>query len=294
MRFGLNAWVTPSGMAPDALATTAESLGFESLFFPEHTHIPVDRETPYVGGGELPEYYADSYDPFVALATAAAATTSLRLGTGICLVSQRDPIILARESATLDRISGGRLLLGVGAGWNREEMRNHGTDPKTRYALLAERMEAVRALWRSDPAEYHGRHVAFDPIRQGVKPLQAGGPPVLVALDAARHRGAVGSFGSDWFPTFGRQARLAERAGLGLAAHLRRAIAALHEDAEATGRRPPRVTINGAPDDPAALGALAAAGVDRVLFVVGPASEADTVATLRRLRRVAERVAPQG
>ena len=165
MDIGVAVFATPETVAPGPLARLVEERGFESLFFPEHTHIPADRRTPYPAGGELPRKYAHTYDLFVALTAAAAATTRLRVGSGICLVNQRDPITTAKEVASVDHLSGGRLEFGVGAGWNREEMENHGTDPRTRMRLVAERIEAMKAIWTSEEASYAGEFVNFlEPI----------------------------------------------------------------------------------------------------------------------------------
>src|SRR5712671_2683129 len=152
MDLGLSMFPTDTAIAPDRLAREAEARGFESLFFPEHTHIPVSRRTPYPAGGELPAEYSHTYDPFVGLAAAAVATQRLLLATGICLVIQRDPIVTANEVASLDRVSDGRFLFGVGAGWNIEEMENHGTNPKRRFSLMRERVEAMKAIWTEDEA----------------------------------------------------------------------------------------------------------------------------------------------
>src|SRR5262249_60616962 len=140
----------------------AEERGFESVFVTQHTHIPASRETPYPAGGALPREYWRIYDPFVALTSMAAATESIRVGTAICLVIQRDPIVLAKEVASLDRLSGGRMLFGVGAGWNLEEMRDHGTDPKRRFGILRERIEACKEIWANEEASYHGSYVDLD------------------------------------------------------------------------------------------------------------------------------------
>src|SRR5947199_6938580 len=148
----------------------AEERGFESLLFPEHTHIPTSRETPYPGGGELPPEYSHIHDPFVALGQAAAVTERLRVATGICLVIERDPIVTAKEVASLDALSGGRFVFGVGAGWNREEMRNHGTDPGRRFGVMRERIAAMKAIWTEEEAASHGRYVDFDPTRARPKP----------------------------------------------------------------------------------------------------------------------------
>ncbi len=180
MEFGVGYFPTGDGVSPGEIARLAEQRGFESLFFAEHTHIPASRESPFPGGGELPRKYANTYDPFVALSASAAATSSLRVGTGICLVVERDPIVTAKEVASIDHISGGRFEFGVGAGWNREEMSNHGTDPRTRMRLMAERIEAMKAIWTEDEASYKGRFVEFERIWSWPKPLQRPHPPILV------------------------------------------------------------------------------------------------------------------
>src|SRR3954466_1545182 len=162
MHLGLAIFATDESIAPDELARMAEERGFESLLFPEHTHIPASRETPYPAGGELPEEYRRTYDPFIALTAAAMATEKLLIGTAICLVVERDPIITAKEVASLDQLSGGRVLFGVGMGWNREEMANHGTDARVRRHVLVERVEAIKEIWTQDEASYHGEHVNFD------------------------------------------------------------------------------------------------------------------------------------
>lgn len=166
------------------LAKAVEERGFSALVVAEHTHIPASRQSPYPLGGELPGIYYRTLDPFVTLAAAAAVTSRIELVTGIALLIQRDPIITAKEAASIDVISGGRFVFGVGAGWNLEEMRHHGTDPKTRGALLDERIEAVKALWTTEPAEYHGKYVNFDASYQRPKPVQKPHPPILVGGDS--------------------------------------------------------------------------------------------------------------
>jgi probable F420-dependent oxidoreductase len=180
MRFGVAVFLTDYTPDPATMARLVEDRGFESLFLPEHTHIPVSRETPYPAGGELPDYYSRTHDPFVALAAAAIATERLLLATGICLIIERDPIITAKEAASIDVISDGRFLFGVGAGWNLEEMENHGTDPKRRFSIMREKVEAVKAIWTEDQASFRGDHVDFDPIWCWPKPVQRPHPPVLV------------------------------------------------------------------------------------------------------------------
>ncbi|MUL65616.1 LLM class F420-dependent oxidoreductase [Mycobacterium sp. CBMA 234] len=178
MHIGIYTSITDESMAPAELAVEIEARGFESMFVPEHTHIPVAIATIHPGWDEIPRDYRRSFDPFVALSFAAAATTRLRIGTAVTLLAQRDPITFAKETATLDRASGGRLELGIGVGWLREEMRNHGTDPRTRTALQSERIQAVKKIWTEEQAEFHGEYVAFDPIYSWPKPVQEPHPPL--------------------------------------------------------------------------------------------------------------------
>ena len=162
--FGALMFPTDYAIRPAALAKAIEERGMDSLFFPEHTHIPVSRKTPFPGGGELPKEYSNTYDPFVALASCAAVTERIKLGTGICLVVERDTITLAKEISTLDRISNGRFILGIGAGWNAEEMENHGIEFKNRWKVVREKTLAMKELWTKDEAEFHGDFVDFDPV----------------------------------------------------------------------------------------------------------------------------------
>src|SRR5437762_2734895 len=180
MNYGITMFPTDYSIGVTDLARACEDLGFESLFFPEHTHIPTSRRTPYPAGGDLPKEYSHTHDPFVALAMAAAVTKKIRLGTGICLVIERDPIVLAKEVASLDFLSGGRVLFGIGGGWNVEEMENHGTVFKTRWKLLRERVEAMKAIWQNEAASYRGELVRFEPIWSYPKPAQKPHPPILL------------------------------------------------------------------------------------------------------------------
>lgn len=180
MKFGISTFVNDDTIDTVSLARAIEERGFASLVIAEHTHIPASRESPYPQGGDLPGIYYRTLDPFVTLAAAAAVTSTIELFTGIALLIERDPIITAKETASIDLISGGRFVFGVGAGWNIEELRNHGTDPKTRGALLDERIEAIRALWTTEPAEYHGRYVNFDASYSRPKPVRKPHPPIFI------------------------------------------------------------------------------------------------------------------
>ncbi|HET9012185.1 MAG TPA: LLM class F420-dependent oxidoreductase [Gemmatimonadaceae bacterium] len=202
MDFGVGYFPTHDGMTPGAVARMVEERGHESLFFAEHTHIPASRDSKWPGGGELPQKYWHSYDLFVALTAAAEATSRLRVGSGICLVIERDPIITAKEVASIDHLSGGRLEFGVGAGWNREEMANHGTDPRLRMAVMRERVEAMKAIWTQEEASYAGDHVNFERIWSEPKPAQRPHPPILVGGSGPTVLDRVLSFGDGWFPNY--------------------------------------------------------------------------------------------
>ena len=214
MEFGIGYFPTDDAAAPGTVARIVEERGHESLFFAEHTHIPASRETPYPAGGELPRKYSHTYDLFVALAAAAEATSRLRVGSGICLVIERDPITTAKEVASVDRLSGGRFEFGVGAGWNREELSNHGTDPRTRMRLMRERVEAMKAIWTEEEASYHGEFVDFERIWSWPKPAQRPHPPVLVGGNGPTVLDRVLAFGDAWFPNYAREGILERAAEL--------------------------------------------------------------------------------
>src|SRR5580704_15973825 len=183
MKYGIFTFPTEYSMRADQLARAVEERGFDSLWFPEHTHIPVARQSPYPVGGELPKDYIHIADPFVGLAAAAAVTRKIKLGTAVCLVIEHDPIVLAKKTASLDLLSGGRFIFGIGIGWNAEEMENHGTVFKTRHRLLRERIEAIKTIWCEDEPEYHGRFVNFGPIRSFPKPVQKPHPRIFFGGD---------------------------------------------------------------------------------------------------------------
>jgi probable F420-dependent oxidoreductase len=200
MKVGVTTFITDEGIRPAPLATALEERGFDSLFLHEHSHVPVKRETPFLMGGELPRVYYRTLDPFVALTAAATVTDNLLLGTGIALLAQRDVIHTAKEVASLDLVSGGRVIFGVGTGWNREEMRNHGTDPPTRGTVLNERLAAIKELWAEDEAEFHGEYVDFDPIFCWPKPVQHPHPPLYIGGDGQAAMARVAAHGDGWMP----------------------------------------------------------------------------------------------
>jgi probable F420-dependent oxidoreductase len=213
MKFGISTFVTDDGIDTVSLARGIEERGFESLVIAEHTHIPASRESAYPLGGELPSIYYRTLDPFVTLAAAAAVTSKIELITGIALLIQRDPIVTAKETASIDLISGGRFGFGVGAGWNIEELRDHGTDPKTRGALLDERIEAIKALWTTEPAEYHGTFVDFDPVYLRPKPVQKPHPPIYIGGDSDATVKRVVRHDAGWIANPLPAERLAKRIG---------------------------------------------------------------------------------
>jgi probable F420-dependent oxidoreductase len=276
MDLGITYFLTDFGMQPAELARKVEERGFESLFLPEHTHIPASRDSPYPGGGELPREYSHTLDLFAALAAMAAVTERLKLGTGVCLIIERDAIVTAKEVATVDLISGGRFLFGIGAGWNIEEMRNHGTDPKTRFRRMRESVEAMKAIWTEDEAEYHGRIIDFDPIWCWPKPVQKPHPPILVGGRGEKVLDRVVAYGDGWIPNRVRSPEeLGER------------IAELQRRAEAAGRGPIPVTVFGAKPEIRLFERLKAAGVSRSLLVIDPGSPDDVERHLDKLAEVA-------
>jgi probable F420-dependent oxidoreductase len=265
MQFGVTMFPTEYAMNVVELGRAAEEHGFESLFVPEHMHIPVKRETPWAGGGELPREYAHTLDPFVALGAVAATTQRLKLGTGICLVIQRDPILLAKEVASLDHVSGGRFLFGVGAGWLREEIANHGTEPRTRWSLFGERMAAMQAIWSSDEASFHGRYVNFDPIWSWPKPVQKPRPPVLLGGDFQAAIERVIKYADEWMPHPDRGDQ-----------PFKDRLAGFWQQSESAGRGRMPVTVFGSRADARLIDEYQTAGVSRCVFRL-PSQTADEV-----------------
>jgi probable F420-dependent oxidoreductase len=272
MRFGIATFVTDEGIRPGPLGAAVEERGFDSLFLAEHSHIPTSRETPYPGGGELPRVYYRTLDPFVALTAAAAATTDLLLATGIALIPQRDVIHLAKQVASLDLVSGGRAVLGVGAGWNREEMRNHGADPAIRGPLMNERLAALKEIWTADEAEFHGEYVNFDPIFSWPKPVTKPHPPIYVGGESRAALDRLVRHGDGWLPRAGTAPE-----------ELRRVREWLAE----RGRTEVPFTIFGAGRDRAALDGFAESGVDRVTFLLPTRPEKETLAVLDEFAELA-------
>jgi probable F420-dependent oxidoreductase len=269
MKIGFFFFGTDYSMPVVELATALEERGFESLFLPEHTHIPASRRSPWPGGAELPRQYSHTLDPFVALAAAAAVTKTLRLGTGICLLTERDPIVTAKEVATLDLISGGRFEFGIGAGWNVEEMANHGTAFETRFRVMVDRAKAMQAIWTREEASYQGEFTAFEPIWQWPKPVQKPHPPILLGGETRHTLRRVMDFCDGWFPrgrSFGDPQ-----------AEMRR----LRSAAEEAGRDIETVstTLFGAEPEAAYLEQCRAAAVDRALIGL-PSEGRDTILPL--------------
>lgn len=273
MRFGVFIFPTEYTIPITELARAAEDMGFESLWVPEHTHIPSDRKSPWPGGAELPREYSHSLDPFLALSAAAAVTTDLLLGTGVCLVVERDPITTAKEVATLDYLSGGRFLFGVGGGWNREEMANHGTDPERRWKLMRERVLAMKEIWTHDEAEFHGDYVQFDRIWQWPKPVQQPHPPVLIGGNGPHTLRRVVEYGDGWMPISGRR-------GPGLEER----YAELKHLAAQAGRGVDSIplTVCLVPPDPQQVDHWLSEGAERIIFGLPPAGADDVMPRLHR------------
>jgi probable F420-dependent oxidoreductase len=270
VKFGVAIFPTDYAIDMTELGPAAEQAGFESLWVAEHSHIPTSRESPWPTGGQLPKHYWHTMDPFVALTVAATATETLRLGTGICLLVERDPIHTAKEVASLDHVSNGRFLFGVGGGWNREEMADHGTDFSKRWKLLRERVEAMKAIWTQDVSEYHGEMVDFGPMWSWPKPVQKPHPPVILGGSGPKILERVVRYGDGWMPNRGQ---VVER------------IPELQRLAEAAGRGPIPVTTypRATAED---IERFAQAGVERCIYYVPPDGRDAALAKLEELERL--------
>jgi probable F420-dependent oxidoreductase len=268
MDFGIGYFPTHDGISPGALAALLEERGHGSLVFAEHTHIPASRETPWPAGGDLPSKYWHCYDLFVAVTAAMAATSRLRVGSGICLVIERDPIITAKEVASVDHLSGGRFDFGIGAGWNREEMANHGTDPRVRMAIMRERVEAMKEIWTQEEASYSGEHVSFDRIWSHPKPAQTPHPPILVGGNGKTVFDRVLGFADGWFPHW---------ADPNLYARI--------TELQARTERPIQVQIMGLPAKPEELERAQASGATRALRWIPSGGRSVVEAALEKWER---------
>ncbi len=274
MHVGVFYFPADYGIEPGELARALEERGFESLFVCEHTHIPVSRKSPFPGGGELPKRYSHTHDPFIALSFAAAATKKLRLGTGICLMAQRDPIVTAKVIASLDMLSGGRFELGVGGGWNVDEMENHGTQYETRFKVVRERLLAMKEIWTKEAAEFHGDFVNFDPIWSYPKPVQRPHPPILLGGETDHTLRRIVDHCDGWFPRATPTTDPREFVG-----RLRQAASTTNRDWNSLS-----ITVFRAPSDAAKLAGYREAGIKRVLLEV-PDLSRDEI--LRHLDKIA-------
>ncbi len=280
MEVGIITFPTDFGLDVRDLGRLVEERGFDSLFFPEHIHIPAERLSPFPAGGELPLDYFHNLDPFVAHAAVASVTTRLRLGTGISLVAQREPISLAKVVATLDWLSGGRVILGVGAGWNVEEMRNHGVDPARRWSVVRDHVKAMRAIWTQDEATYAGTDARFERIWSWPKPVQRPCPPILVGGAAPPAFERVLDFGDGWMPALDIGRPIAP---------LLAQIDAFRQACRERGGPELPVTVAigyGRPSVADDVAAFAAAGAARCLLWIPSSGRADTAEALDDVARL--------
>jgi probable F420-dependent oxidoreductase len=268
MKFGASMFFTDYSMTPAALGRALEERGFDILFAPEHSHIPLSRKTPFVLGAELPKRYYDVMDPFVTLAAAAAVTTRLKLGTGVCLIAQRDPIQTAKLVASIDQVSDGRFVFGIGNGWNQDEMENHGTVFASRHKLARERVEAMKAIWTQDAAEYHGKFVDFGPMAARPKPVQKPHPPILIGGAFPYSARRAVRYGDGWMP----QATAKDPTPLTeLIPRFRQMTAEAGRDPAAM-----QIVIGAQPPDAALAGRYQALGVN-IMYPSLPSEGADTI-----------------
>jgi probable F420-dependent oxidoreductase len=283
MEFGALMFFTDYAISATEFAQALEARGFESVWAPEHSHIPTSRKSPWPGGAELPKVYYEAMDPFVSLTAAAVATKTLKVATGVCLVQQRDPIQTAKLVASIDQVSGGRFLFGVGGGWNAEEMADHGTEFRTRFKLVRERIEAMKEIWTKTKAEYHGDMVDFPEMMAWPKPVQKPHPPILVggAFPQAARRAI--RYGDGWAPIAGR----------GPDGDIDQLLPRFHQMLSEAGRDPQSVpvTLFGVTEDADRLAHCRDKGIARVIVML-PSANGDTILpTLDRWARLIRRVA---
>lgn len=274
--YGALIFPTDYSIHPVTLAKAIEERGLDSIFFPEHTHIPASRRTPYPAGGDLPKEYSHTYDPFVALAACAGATERIKLGTGICLVVERDVLTLAKEISSIDRISGGRFILGIGAGWNAEEMENHGIDYNTRWKVVREKILAMREIWTKEEAEFHGEFVDFDPVWSHPKPIQEGGPPVLMGATSKWSYDRIAEYCDGWLPIAGLEGK-----------H----IPEIKKAWKNRGRNDqPLLAMFGVPPDEAFITAKLEQGFSHLVFGLPPEGEEVVLPLLDQYAAIAEKM----
>jgi len=276
-QFGVTMFPTDYAIGPVELARAVEERGLDSLFFPEHTHIPASRATPFPGGGDLPDMYWRSHDPFVALSACAAVTERIKLGTGICLVIERDPITLAKEVASLDTISNGRVILGIGAGWNREEMENHGANYPKRWAEMREKILAMKEIWTHENAEYHGEFVDFDPLWSYPKPKQEGGPPIWIGANSKWVFDRIADYADGWMPIGGL--------GSGNMERLEASMSAVNREVKDLD-----LALFGAPADIDGLKGRVEQGFDHLIFNLPPAPSDKVLPLLDRYADLANQM----
>ena len=261
-------FTTDQSAAPGEVAQLVEDHGFDSFWLSEHSNMPLSTDFPLADS--IPREYSSMLDPFVALTAAAASTHRIKLGTAICLVTQHDPINCAKSVASVDQLSNGRMIFGIGAGWNEPEMRNHGTDPSTRFRLMRERVEAMKALWTEEAAEYHGRHVDFEATLQWPKPVQKPHPPVLVAGAGPNILKRVVSYGDGWLPVVTPEANEFSKGRMTPMAEFAEMVPQLNAMAEAAGKPKPSITVSGLGLDPDSFAKLEALGVERLVLRLTP------------------------
>jgi len=281
MKLGIEMFATDYAIRPDELARACEERGFESVWYPEHTHIPASRRTPFPGGTDLPKEYWHTHDLFVSMMAAAAVTKTIKIGSGICLAIERDPITMAKEVASVDQLSNGRLIFGIGGGWNAEEMENHGTPFKKRWKVLREKVEAMRAIWAQDEAEYHGEFVNFDPIWCYPKPVQKPHPPIVLGSNTAQGLERVAKYCDGWLPN----ARAFKQ--------LPAMVSDLRNRTERAGRRPDEISISvlGVQGDETMLQQCRELGAERAIFFVPSAGREKVLPLLDQYAALIPKVA---